>query len=244
MSAPMPRPYPRNASAQRSRSVAAAPLPPWTAMKEGLLGGTLVVSPRSESKEARLHVARWIGFESTQGRRLPGLDAGGDRRRVGVAAGCRRPARPGREGGDVGAGGSWGDRVDERRAVRARPPRGARLGGADRRRHQGQGPGAVGVQDRQDRRQVLATLSARDLVPEIWLPDPSDPPRARAGPLSAAPRPSSHDAEEPHPRRVDRLRPSVPGVGSVRSRRPRAARPPGDPGPVAGQHRRQPGADR
>jgi transposase len=27
-------------------------------MKEGLLGGTLVVSPRSESKEARLHVAR------------------------------------------------------------------------------------------------------------------------------------------------------------------------------------------
>src|SRR5512133_2167866 len=37
-------------------------------MKEGLLGGTFVVSPSSESKEARVHVARWIGFESWQGR--------------------------------------------------------------------------------------------------------------------------------------------------------------------------------
>ena len=99
--------------------------------------------------------------------------AGRDRRRVGLAAGCRRAARPGGARGDVGAGGAWGDRVDERRAVRARPARGARLGGADRRRDQGQGAGAAGVQDRQDRRRVLATLSARDLVPEIWLPDPS-----------------------------------------------------------------------
>jgi hypothetical protein len=40
-------------------------------MKEGLLGGTLSVSSRSESKEARLHVARWTGFESSQDRRLP-----------------------------------------------------------------------------------------------------------------------------------------------------------------------------
>jgi hypothetical protein len=52
---------------------APAGLPQWTAMKEGLLGGTLTVSPRSELKEARLHVARWIGFESSQGRRLPDL---------------------------------------------------------------------------------------------------------------------------------------------------------------------------
>ena len=76
---------------------------------------------------------------------------------------------------------------------------------------------------------VLATLSARDLVPEIWLPDPCDPSRARAGALQVASRASSHDAEEPHPRRADRLRPPVPGVGSVRSRRPRAARSPADP---------------
>ena len=34
--------------------------------------------------------------------------------------------------GDVGAGGAWGDRVDEWCAVRARPPGGARLGRADR----------------------------------------------------------------------------------------------------------------
>ena len=39
----------------------------------------------------------------------------------------------------MGAGGPWGDRVDERCAVRARPARRARLGGADRRRDQGQG---------------------------------------------------------------------------------------------------------
>ena len=70
---------------------------------------------------------------------------------------------------------------------------------------------------------VLATLSARDLVPEIWLPDPSDPPRARAGALPAAPGPSPHDAEEPHPRQPGRLRPPVPGQRSVRCRRPRAA---------------------
>jgi hypothetical protein len=53
-------------------------LPPllWTAMKEGLLGGTLDVSPRSESKEARLHVARWAGSESKEDRRLPAVGRG------------------------------------------------------------------------------------------------------------------------------------------------------------------------
>jgi hypothetical protein len=33
-------------------------------MKEGLLGGTLGVSSRSELEEVRLDVARWIGSES------------------------------------------------------------------------------------------------------------------------------------------------------------------------------------
>src|SRR4051794_36501745 len=65
----------------------------WTAMKEGLLGGTLDVSPRSESKEARLHVARWAGSESKEDRRLPAVAGRRDRRRVGLAAGCRRAAR-------------------------------------------------------------------------------------------------------------------------------------------------------
>jgi hypothetical protein len=45
-------------------------------MKEGLLGETLVVSPRRESEEARVHVACWIGFESSQGRRLSFADCG------------------------------------------------------------------------------------------------------------------------------------------------------------------------
>jgi hypothetical protein len=35
-------------------------------MKEGLLGGTLDVSPRSELEEARLQVARWAGSESEE----------------------------------------------------------------------------------------------------------------------------------------------------------------------------------
>jgi hypothetical protein len=46
-------------------------LPLRTAMKEGLPGGTLGVSSRSEHEEARSHVARWIGSESTSARRLP-----------------------------------------------------------------------------------------------------------------------------------------------------------------------------
>jgi hypothetical protein len=33
-------------------------------MKEGLLAGTLSLSSRNEQKKARLHVARWVGFES------------------------------------------------------------------------------------------------------------------------------------------------------------------------------------
>jgi hypothetical protein len=42
------------------------------AMKEGLLAGTRSLSSRSEQKQARLHVARWVGFESSTARRLPG----------------------------------------------------------------------------------------------------------------------------------------------------------------------------
>jgi transposase len=71
------------------------------------------------------------------------------------------------------AAGARGDRVDERRAVRARPPRGARLGRADRRRDQGQGAGAVGVQDRQDRRQGAGHALGPRSRARIWLPDPS-----------------------------------------------------------------------
>src|SRR3954454_23983112 len=89
-----------------------------TAMKEGLLGGTLDVSPRSESKEARLHVARWAGSESKEDRRLPAVGGGGDRRREGLASGRRRPARARRSRWHVGRTVAWSDLVNERRAVR------------------------------------------------------------------------------------------------------------------------------
>ena len=54
--------------------------------------------------------------------------------------------------GRVRPAGDGGDRVDERRPLRPRPAGAARLDGGDRRRGQGQGVRAAGVQDRQDRR--------------------------------------------------------------------------------------------
>jgi hypothetical protein len=36
----------------------------WNAMKEGLLGGKLRLSPRTNLEEARLHVACWIRSQS------------------------------------------------------------------------------------------------------------------------------------------------------------------------------------
>src|SRR4051812_13956178 len=57
---------------------------------------------------------------------------------------------------------------------------------------------------------VLAVLSERDLVPEIWLPD-AGPARAGAGALSDASGQASLDAQAPHPRDADHLRAPVPG---------------------------------
>jgi transposase len=91
--------------------------------------------------------------------------------------------------------------------------------------------------------QVLAVLSHRDLVPAIWLPD-----------LRCAPSVSRHASgctwsstarcQAPHPRDADHLRAPVPGFGSVRRRRPRAAGPPRDPRAVARHRRGEPVADR
>ena len=113
--------------------------------------------------------------------------------------------------GRHGLAGAWGDRVDDRRAVRARPARGARLGCADRRRGQGQGPGAAGVQDRQDRRAgaggaVAARPGAGDLAARS-----AGAARARAGALSDASGQAPLDAQAPHPRDADHLRAPVPG---------------------------------
>ena len=201
-------------------------------------------SPRSELEEAHLHVARWIGSESPQDRCLPAVSGWRDRRGVRVAARCRRPAWPGAPGGASRAAGAGGDRVDDRCAVRARPPRRARLGRADRRRGQGQRPGATGVQDRQDRRararSALASRpGARDLAARS-----TRPARARAGALSDASGQAPLDAQASHPRDADLLRAPVPGHGPVRRRRPRAAGPPRRPAAVARDRRREPAAHR
>src|SRR4051812_36301793 len=208
-------------------------------MKEALLGGTLDVSPRSESEEARVHVARWARFESKEDRRVPAVrrarsSMSGPRRRTRTACAARRA------GGHVGLAGARRDRVDERRAVRPRPPRGARLGGVDRRRDQGQGLTPLACKTDKIDARVLATLSARDLVGEIWLPDPSIRRERELARYRLHLVRHRTTLKNRNPRRSGGLRAPVPGVRSVRARRPRAARPHGAPGSVAGQHRLAP----
>jgi transposase len=62
--------------------------------------------------------------------------------------------------------------VDERRPVRPRPARVCRLAGRDRRRAEGQGLAPLACKTDRIDAWVLAELSRRDLVPEIWLPTP------------------------------------------------------------------------
>src|SRR3954449_929532 len=91
---------------------------------------------------------------------------------------------------------------------------------------------------------VLASLSARDLVPEVWLPDPSiRRERELARFRLRLVRHRTTLKNRIHAGLVAFGAP-VSGLRPLRPRRPRAARPPGDPGPVAGQHRRQPAAHR
>jgi hypothetical protein len=96
--------------------------------------------------------------------------------------------------------------------------------------------------DRIDAR-VLAVLSQRDLVPAIWLPDPSIR-RERELARFRLHLVRHRTTEEPHPRHADHLRAPLPGQRPVRPGRARAARPPSDSRPVAAQRRRRPGADR
>ena len=211
-------------------------------MKEGLLGGTLGVSSRSEPEEARVHVARWIGSESTQGRRLPARRGGRDRRRVRprrrMPTGCAA-SRPGRRCGARAVRGVI-ESMNGARFVHDHA-RGARLGGADRRR------------DRRSRGwrrwPARPTRSTRACWPScrraIWCRRSGCPTRAIRRERELA-RFRLHLVRHRTTLKnrihadADRLRASVPGLGSVRSRRPRAARPPGDPRSVAAQHRRQP----
>ena len=91
---------------------------------------------------------------------------------------------------------------------------------------------------------VLAELSWRDLVPAVWLPDPSiRRERELARYRLHLVRHRTTLKNRIHATLMT-LRASVPGLGSVRARRPRAARPPADPRSVAPQRRREPGTDR
>jgi hypothetical protein len=63
---------------------------------------------------------------------------------------------------------------------------------------------------------VLATLSQRDLVPAIWLPDPQIREERGAGPLSPPSGQAPLDAQAPHPLEPDQLRQALPGQRPVR----------------------------
>ena len=103
------------------------------------------------------------------------------------------------------------------------------LGGRDRRRPEGQGPCALGLQDRQDR-----LARPRDPLPSR--PGAGDLAPGSRGPRSARARPLSHPsgqaqvgAQEPDPLDADQLRPALPGHRPVRGRgqkAPGAARRP------------------
>ena len=153
------------------------------------------------------------------------LDAEGASVEVGAAPpdadglrGLTRAARSARRAGPRG------DRVDERRPLRARPARAGRLAGRDRRRAEGEGAGPAGLQDRPDRRLGAGRARRRDLVPAIWLPDPSRARRAGACPLAAAPRPPPLQPQAARARRPAHPRQALPGLRSVRRPRPPAAR--------------------
>jgi 2-polyprenyl-6-methoxyphenol hydroxylase-like FAD-dependent oxidoreductase len=65
-----------------------------------------------------------------------------------------------------------------------------------------------------DQRGVADRFPSEGQIVQVW------------GEFAGSPR---HDAEEPDSCDADQVRPSVPGLGPVRPRRPRAARPPADP---------------
>jgi transposase len=77
---------------------------------------------------------------------------------------------------------------------------------------------------------VLATLSRRDLVPAIWLPDPEIR-EERARPLSPSPGQAQDGAREPRPLDPDELRARLPGHRPGRGRGQKALGAPRGPEP-------------
>ena len=154
------------------------------------------VSPRERARGGpSSYVARWIGSQSQAAGLLPARRARASvsrsaRRRPTPmdCAGCARRVEE-RHGPDAGA---RGDRVDERRALRARQPRAAGLAGRDRRRAEGEGPGPAWPA-----RPTGSTPGCWPSSPAAtWCRRSGCPTRAarraRAGPLAAAPGPPPH----------------------------------------------------
>ena len=143
-------------------------------------------------------------------------EAGRDGRGRRRTARRRRSARPRRPPFAPSAAGAGGDRVDDRRPLRPRPARARRLGGRDRRRAEGEGTGAAGLQDRPDRRlgagrALPARAGAGDLAAR-----PDGAGRARAGPLPTAPRPPSLQPEATGARHSAHARQALSSLRPVR----------------------------
>ena len=155
------------------------------------------------------------------------------RRRDGRAprrsARCRRPTDARRADRTVRPARGGGDRVDDRCPLRPRHIGALRPGRRDCRRGQGEGSGAPGRQDGQDRRAGTrragpAGVGAGDLAARSI-----GSRRARAGALPAVPGSLSNLASEPDPRHAHRLWPVGAGVRPVREARARVARLPANP---------------
>src|SRR4029450_12368601 len=131
------------------------------------------------------------------------------------------------------------ERVDERRALRARSARARRLAGRDRRRAEGERTRTPRLQDRSHRRPGAgraraARAGAGDLVAR-----PARARRARAGPLAAPPRPPPLELEAARARGAAHTRQALPGLRPLRCPRPPAAREARSPGAVAWPDRRE-----
>src|SRR6266566_471765 len=98
-----------------------------------------------------------------------------------------------------------------------------RLAGRDRGRAEGEGTGALGLQDRPDRRLGAGRAGAARAGAGDLAARPARTCRTRA--LASAPRPSPLEPEAARPRGPAHARQALPGRRPVRRARPPTARP-------------------